>query len=89
MNSIIKIIIIIILCVAILGIVSLLQKNIYKEGSIINNHFFVVKEINVYLRIVYDIDTNVMYYMCGFSGGNNFAICPYYITEDKVGVYNE
>ena len=86
-----KKIIIISLCIAIiiLGVILFFSKNTNKEGSIINNHFIVIKKMNGYLRIVYDIDTNIMYYMNGFNGGNNFSICPYYITEDKVGVYNE
>lgn len=65
-----------------------------KEVTYING-FRVIKILNdptmgLPLRLVFDTDTNVIYYMSGSTESNAFCLSPYYIVKDgkaEIAVY--
>ena len=39
------------------------------------------------VRLCYDPETKVMYYMIGTSGSYSFGVSPYYLPNGVVGIY--
>ena len=58
-------------------------------------NFCVIKELyptgfGTYpIRLCYDPDTKVMYYIIGWEGNYSFSISPYYLSNGVVGIYGE
>jgi len=58
-------------------------------------NFYVIKELysagfgTSAIRLCYDPDTKVMYYMFGNLGNYYFSVSPYYLSNGVVGIYGE
>lgn len=58
-------------------------------------NFYVIKELypnNIDthpVRLCYDPDTKVMYYVIGWEGSYSFSVSPYYLSNGVVGIYGE
>ncbi len=58
-------------------------------------NFYVVKELyptgfGTYpVRLCYDPDTKVMYYVIGSEGCYTFGVSPYYLSNGELGIYGK
>ena len=58
-------------------------------------NFYVIKELysagfsTPPIRLCYDPDTKVMYYMFGNVGNYYFGVSPYYLSSGELGIYGE
>lgn len=58
-------------------------------------NFYIIKELyprgfSTYpVRLCYDPDTKVMYYVIGSEGSNSFSVSPYYLSNGVVGIYGK
>ena len=56
-------------------------------------NFYIIKELypsgfgTCAVRLCYDPDTKVMYYMFGNIGSYYFGVSPYYLSNGVVGIY--
>lgn len=58
-------------------------------------NFYIIKELHprgfgTYpIRLGYDPDTKVMYYIVGWEGNYSFGISPYYLSSGEIGIYGK
>lgn len=58
-------------------------------------NFYIIKELyprgfGTYpVRLCYDPDTKVMYYVISWEGSYSFSVSPYYLSNGVVGIYGE
>lgn len=58
-------------------------------------NFYVIKELyprgfDTYpVKLGYDPDTKVMYYIIGSEGSYSFGVSPYYLSNGVVGIYGK
>jgi len=65
------------------------------NGQIVETaaNFYIIKELHPSdlssypVRLGYDPDTKVMYYVIGSEGSYSFGISPYYLSNGVVGIY--
>lgn len=54
-------------------------------------NFYIIKSLysgaGYDVRLCYDPETKVMYYMIGSSGSYSFGVSPYYLSNGVVGIY--
>lgn len=56
-------------------------------------NFYIIKELypsgfgTYSVRLGYDPDTKVMYYIIGSEGSYSFGVSPYYLSNGVVGIY--
>ena len=41
------------------------------------------------VRLCYDPETKVMYYMIGNNGSYSFSVSPYYLSNGEIGIYGK
>ena len=62
-------------------------------GTIAN--FYIIKELypskfgTYAVKLCYDPDTKVMYYVIGTEESYSFGVSPYYLSNGVVGIYGE
>ena len=67
------------------------------NGQTVNTiaNFYVIRELyptgfGTYpVRLCYDPDTKVMYYIFGWEGSYSFSISPYYLSNGELGIYGK
>ena len=92
-----KILISILIFLFIFALTGCSSKKILDNGQTVETvaNFYVIKEIyptgfGTYpVRLCYDPDTKVMYYIIGWEGSHSFSISPYYLSNGVVGIYGE
>lgn len=56
-------------------------------------NFYIIKSLysgpGYDVRLCYDPETKVMYYMIGNTGNYCFGVSPYYLSNGVVGIYGE
>ena len=73
------------------------KKTVLNNGQNVKTiaNFCVIKELypagfGTYpIRLCYDPDTKVMYYIIGWEGNYSFSISPYYLSNGVIGIYGE
>jgi len=56
-------------------------------------NFYIIKTLysgpGYDVRLCYDPDTKVMYYMMGTDGSYCFGVSPYYLSSGELGIYGK
>ena len=56
-------------------------------------NFYIIKSLytgsGYDVRLCYDPETKVMYYMIGTSGSYSFGVSPYYLSNGELGIYGK
>ena len=58
-------------------------------------NFYIIKELYPHgfgtypVRLGYDPDTKVMYYIIGSEGSYAFGVSPYYLSNGELGIYGK
>ena len=60
----------------------------------IEANFYIIKTLShstggYDVRLCYDPETKVMYYMIGTCGSYSFGISPYYLSNGELGIYGK
>ena len=93
-----KILISILICVFVLALTGCaLKKTNLDNGQTVETiaNFYIIKELHprgfgTYpIRLGYDPDTKVMYYIIGSEGSYTFGISPYYLSNGELGIYGK
>ena len=58
-------------------------------------NFYIIKTLyrggttNYDVRLCYDPETKVMYYMIGTANSHSFCVSPYYLSNGELGIYGK
>ena len=56
-------------------------------------NFYIIKTLydssGYNVRLCYDPETRVMYYMIGTCGSYSFGVSPYYLSNGELGIYGK
>ena len=56
-------------------------------------NFYIIKSLyagpGYDVRLCYDPETKVMYYMVGNCGSYSFGVSPYYLSNGEIGIYGK
>lgn len=59
----------------------------------VETNFYIIKSLysgsGYDVRLCYDPETKVMYYMIGSCGSYSFSVSPYYLSNGELGIYGK
>lgn len=93
-----KILILILIFLFVLALTGCTSKKIALDnGQTVETvaNFYIIKELYPHgfgtypVRLGYDPDTKVMYYIIGSEGSYSFSISPYYLFSGEIGIYGK
>ena len=91
-----KILTFILICVFVLALTGCARKKIALDnGQTVETiaNFYIIKELQPQgfgtyaVRLCYDSDTKVMYYVIGTEASYSFSVSPYYLSNGEIGIY--
>lgn len=73
------------------------RKIALSNGQTVNTtaNFYIIKELypssfgTYAVKLCYDPDTKVMYYVIGTEASYSFGVSPYYLSNGELGIYGE
>lgn len=59
----------------------------------VESNFYIIKSLysgsGYEVRLCYDPETKVIYYMIGNGGSYSFSVSPYYLSNGELGIYGK